>query len=266
MTYNVHGCGGMDGRVSPRRVARVIRGHLPDIVALQEVDFGRRRSRAEDQASIIARELDMHVVFCPTVTRGEEHYGHALLSRHPIEVVKRMRLPHDPASWWQEPRSAIWARVEIRGWTLNIITTHLGLGPRERILQVKALLGEEWIGSIPPDEPVILCGDFNALPGSAPYKYTASKLRDVQAPSRGHRPKATFSSLQPLVRLDHIFTSPHFERQRVIVVRNDLTRVASDHLPLIADLRIGIAADDKSTTTRRESSPHTPAVQPAASP
>ena len=45
MTYNVHGCSGMDGRVSPRRVAHVIRGQMPDIVALQEVDLGRRRSR-----------------------------------------------------------------------------------------------------------------------------------------------------------------------------------------------------------------------------
>jgi endonuclease/exonuclease/phosphatase family metal-dependent hydrolase len=260
MTYNVHGCDGMDGRVSPRRVARVIRGQLPDIVALQEVDLGRRRSRAEDQASIIARELGMHAVFCPTITRGEEHYGHALLSRYPIEIIKRARLPHDASSWWQEPRSAIWARVDVRGHVVNVITTHLGLGPRERVLQMRELLGEEWIGGIPPDEPVIICGDFNALPGSAPYKLAAAKLRDVQAAIGGHRPFGTFSSLQPLVRLDHIFTSLHFERERVIVVRNDLTRVASDHLPLVADLRISTAAGDKSTTTPQESSAHTPSA------
>jgi endonuclease/exonuclease/phosphatase family metal-dependent hydrolase len=266
MTYNVHGCGGMDGRVSPRRVARVIRGQMPDIVALQEVDLGRRRSRAEDQALIIARELGMHAVFCPTITRGDEHYGHAMLSRYPIEVVKRMRLPHDPTSWWQEPRSAMWARIDVRGHIVNVITTHLGLGPHERVLQVRALLSEEWIGGIPADEPVLLCGDFNALPGSAPYRLTASKLRDVQSATSGYKPQGTFSSLQPLVRLDHIFTSPHFERQRVIVVRNDLTRVASDHLPLVADLRIVTAAGDTSTTTRRESPAHTPAAQPAGLP
>ena len=263
MTYNVHGCGGMDGRVSPRRVARAIRGQMPDIVALQEVDFGRRRSRAEDQAAIIARELGMQAVFCPTVTRGDEHYGHALLSRYPIEIVKRARLPHDESSWWQEPRSAIWARVDVAGRIVNVITTHLGLGPRERVLQVRALLGEEWIAGIPAHEPVIICGDFNALPGSAPYKLVAARLRDVQTAMGGHRPLGTFSSLQPLVRLDHIFASSHFERQRVAVVRNDLTRVASDHLPLVADLRIGPADVDKSTTTRQVSSARTPAELPA---
>jgi endonuclease/exonuclease/phosphatase family metal-dependent hydrolase len=264
MTYNVHGCAGMDGRVSPRRVARVLRGEMPDVVALQEVDFGRRRSRAEDQAAIIARELGYEAAFCPTLTRGEEHYGHALLSRHPMDVVKRARLPHDPGSWWQEPRSAMWARINLGGRIVNVVTTHLGLGPRERVLQVVALLGEEWIGSIPADEPVILCGDFNALPGSAPYKLAAARLRDVQSAVNGHRPLGTFSSVQPLVRLDHIFTSSHFERQRVTVVRNDLTRVASDHLPLVADLRIATAAADTSTTRRPESSTHTPAAPTAA--
>ncbi len=263
MTYNVHGCGGMDGRVSPRRVARVIRGELPDIVALQEVDLGRRRSRAEDQGAIIARELGMNVVFCPTVTRGEEHYGHALLSRWPIEVVKRMRLPHDSTSWWQEPRAAMWARVTIGGQVINVITTHLGLGPKERVLQIKALLGEEWLGGIPESEPVLLCGDFNALPGSAPYKLAATRLRDVQAAVDGYRPVATFSSLQPLVRLDHIFVSKHFTREKVTVVRTDLTRVASDHLPLMADLRVASAPSDTSTTTPQKSVPHNPPAQPA---
>jgi endonuclease/exonuclease/phosphatase family metal-dependent hydrolase len=263
MTYNVHGCSGMDGRVSPRRVARVIRGQMPDIVALQEVDFGRRRSRAEDQASIIAAELGMQAVFCPTVTRGDEHYGHALLSRYPIEIVKRARLPHDPSSWWQEPRSAIWARVEVGGNIINVITTHLGLGPRERVLQVRELLGPDWIGGIATEEPVLICGDFNALPGSAPYKLAAAKLRDVQSSANGYRPAGTFSSLQPLVRLDHIFMSPHFERKRAVVVRNDLTRVASDHLPLVADLQIGVGAADRSTRTQQQSPAHKPAALPA---
>jgi endonuclease/exonuclease/phosphatase family metal-dependent hydrolase len=264
MTYNTHGCGGMDGRVSPRRVARVVRGQMPDIVALQELDLGRRRSRSEDQAAIIARELEMHAVFCPTITRGNEHYGHALLSRWPIEIVKRARLPHDPGSWWQEPRSAMWARVDVDGRIVNVITTHLGLGPHERVLQVQALLSAEWIGGIPEAEPVVLCGDFNALPGSAPYRLAATRLRDVQARGRDHRPLGTFSSVQPLVRLDHIFTTRHFARQRVFVVRNALTRVASDHLPLVADLKIASAVDETSTRTFPESGVHTPAEHPAA--
>jgi endonuclease/exonuclease/phosphatase family metal-dependent hydrolase len=256
MTYNTHGCGGMDGRVSPRRVARVIQGEMPDIVALQELDLGRRRSRAEDQAAIIARETGMQVEFCPTVTRGEEHYGHAFLSRWPMKVVKRARLPHDPASWWQEPRAAIWTRVEVDEHVINVITTHLGLGARERVLQMEALLGREWIGGIPPDEPVLLCGDFNMMPGSAPYRHALTRLSDVQLIAPHHRPLSTFSSWHPMVRIDHVFASPHFGPQKIIVVRNDLTRVASDHLPLMVDLRVGPSVVDKSTPTHRELAEH----------
>lgn len=242
MTYNVHGCGGMDGRISPKRIARAIAGQVPDLVALQEIDLGRRRSRAEDQTAIIARELGMHLVFCPTVTRGEEHYGHALLSRWPLEVVKRALLPHDPRSWWQEPRAAVWARVSIRGTIVNIVTTHLGLGRRERLWQMRALLGAEWLAHIPAGEPVILCGDFNFGPGSEPYGLLAARMRDAQAAGRGHRPLRTFSSLRPFARIDHVFVSEGIEVRRVTVPRNDVTRVASDHLPLVVELEFVAAA------------------------
>jgi endonuclease/exonuclease/phosphatase family metal-dependent hydrolase len=253
-TYNTHGCGGMDGRVSPRRIARVLAEHRPDIIALQELDLGRRRSRVEDQAAIIAQELGFHAVFCPTITRGEEHYGHAMLSHWPIEVVNRSRLPHDSRGWFKEPRSAIWARVQVAGRPVNVITTHLGLGVRERRLQMEMLLSKDWIGGIPETEAIILCGDFNCLPRSVPYNLAARRLRDVQ---RGRRPLQTFSSNRPMVRLDHIFTSPHLVCDTVTVPRNDLTRVASDHLPLVADLSFvdNIPAAEMSQETERPQRP-----------
>lgn len=253
MTYNTHSCGGTDGRVSPRRIARVIGAQNPDIVALQELDLGHRRSRAEDQAMLIAKELEMHVVFCPTVTRGEEHYGHAMLCRWPIEVVRRAFLPSDPSGWWPEPRSALWARISLGTRRINVLTTHLGLGVRERMLQMQALLGPEWIGAIPPEEDVILCGDFNAMPGSVPYRLAADRLRDVQHALAGHTPRRTFSSFQPFTRIDHIFISARLVPEQILVPRNQLTRVASDHLPLVVDLATVPATAE--TTTRTPASP-----------
>lgn len=238
VTYNTHGCGGTDGRVSPRRIARILGEQAADIIALQELDLGRRRSRTEDQAAIIAKELGLHAVFCPTVTHGGEHYGHALLSRWPIEVAKRAFLPVDSRSWWKEPRSALWARVQVGSVVVNVITTHLGLGVNERWLQVQALLGPEWIGGIPKDEPIILCGDLNLMPGSRPYRLLASQLTDIQTPKAGHRPVNTFSSFRPFTRLDHVFVSSKLVPARVMVPRNHLTRVASDHLPLVTDLQL----------------------------
>jgi endonuclease/exonuclease/phosphatase family metal-dependent hydrolase len=236
MTYNTHGCEGVDGRVSPRRIARVIASQNADIIALQEMDLGRRRSRAEDQASVIARELHFHAAFCPTVTVGNEHYGHAVLSRWPIEIVRRAFLPSDPNGWFDEPRSAMWLRILIGNRRINLITTHLGLGIQERVLQMDAILGTEWIGGIPDDEDIILCGDFNAAPGTAPYKMAARRLIDVQRSLSRHRPLRTFTSIQPFARIDHVFVSPSLSARRIRVPRTGSTRVASDHLPLVVDL------------------------------
>jgi len=242
VTYNTHSCAGNDGRVSPRRIARVLAALSPDIVALQELDLGRRRSRTEDQAALIAKYLGYHYVFCPTVTHGGEHYGHAMLSRWPIKIGKRALLPCDKRSFWKEPRAALWARVEIGDQIVNVVTTHLGLGPHERWLQVQALLSNDWIGTIPADEAVLICGDFNLTPRSKPYQLLARNLTDVQTSQEDHRPVSTFTSMRPFTRLDHVFVSSHLQTQRVFVPRTHLTRVASDHLPLAVDLQLLPAA------------------------
>src|SRR5690606_9549358 len=109
-----------------------------------------------------------------------------------------------------------------------------------------------------------LCGDFNAMPGSRPYRYAAQRMRDAQVGVNGHRPLATFSSTQPMIRLDHIFISRHFEALAARVLRNDLTRVASDHLPLVADLRVAAAGEERASRTFPESVPHKGPVPAAA--
>ena len=125
---------------------------------------------------------------------------------------------------------------------INVITTHLGLGTLERKLQMEALMGPEWVGAVPAREDIILCGDFNSTPGSVPYRIAARTLKDAQASLKGHVPLRTFSSTQPFARIDHIFVSPAFVPERVLVPRDRVTRVASDHLPLVVDFAIGPAA------------------------
>jgi endonuclease/exonuclease/phosphatase family metal-dependent hydrolase len=232
MTYNAHSCKGMDGRVSPRRVARVISEQEPDIVAIQELDHGKIRSRGEDQATLIADLLGYHVVYCPTVIAGTERYGHAVLSRLPIETVKVAELPHNPKGVWPERRAALWTRIEMEDTIINVVTTHFGLSSSERLDQMNALLGPDWLGPLLDSEPIILCGDFNCTPGGSCYRTAVGRLRDVSGDAGTH----TFSSIRPFTRLDYIFSSHHFDRKEARVIRNDLTRVASDHLPVVADL------------------------------
>ncbi len=236
MTYNVHSCLGMDGRISPRRIAGVIRRYHPDVVALQELDLGRVRSQRFDQPKLIAEELGMHLAFCPTVIDQGEQYGHALLSHFPLEVVRTDILRSGRQRAHIEPRGALWVRLEVDGIQLNLMNTHFGLRRSERLAQAEDLLDRDWIGGLSEAEPLILCGDFNMFPRSAPYRALSRRLRDVQGGALEFTPLNTFSTLHPMVRIDHIFVSRHFTPTQIRVPRNHLTRVASDHLPLLADL------------------------------
>ena len=238
MTYNVHSCVGMDGKVSPERIARVISRHEPDIVALQELDRGRKRTGEADQPHIIARELEMNYHFQPFVISDTEGYGIAVLSRYPMELIRAGRLPALMKKR-MEPRGVIWVVININGTKINFLNTHLGFFPSEGYSQTQALLGPEWL-SHPAcgHRPVILCGDFNASPNSRIYRAIRRSLNDSRGKLDFRRSKKTWPSRYPVARLDHVFASADFEAARVIVSRTDLDKISSDHLPLIVDLKL----------------------------
>jgi endonuclease/exonuclease/phosphatase family metal-dependent hydrolase len=88
---------------------------------------------------------------------------------------------------------------------------------------------------------VVLCGDFNMLPGSAPYQIITACYRDAQLLRKNGSPLSTFVSPLPFVRIDYIFLSKHFDVENIRVPRNSLTSVASDHLPLLVDVNLKTA-------------------------
>ncbi|MEX0716488.1 MAG: glycosyltransferase [Planctomycetaceae bacterium] len=235
-TYNVHSCIGLDGRLSPRRIARVLAAAAPDVIALQELDVGRGRSGFIDQAEQITRALEMEFHFHPSFRIEEEQFGTAILSRLPIELVRTGILPCGRA--WREPRGALWIEVEVDGEPVQIVNTHLGLSAAERELQIDELLGPEWLGRIEPEQPVVLCGDFNMLPRSRGYRRIAARLRDVQTVVDRHSPLRTWFGPFPLTRIDHVFIGDRLRVRRIEVPRTRLSRIASDHLPLVVDLEV----------------------------
>lgn len=239
LTYNVHTCIGIDGKLSPHRIARVIARYRPDVVALQEVDVGRLRTGHADQADLIARFLEMEYHFHPAMRVEEEAYGDCILSRIPMRLVKAASLPMPPARHFIEPRGALWVALEVAGRTVHLVNTHLGLRAIEKQMQIEALLGQDWIGSNGHAEPFVFCGDFNASPRSNIWKLCTRDLRDAQTEAAAHIPRGTWFGHLPLARIDHIFISPQIEVVRVDVGSDYLSRTASDHRPLFAELRIG---------------------------
>ncbi len=239
MTYNVHGCVGTDGQLDHVRIADVIASGNPDVVALQELDAQRVRSGGLHQARVIAELLGMGFHFHPAMrVKDTEEYGDALLSKLPLRLVSAGELPTAKERLAFEPRGALWASVSINGVEIQIINTHLGLGSKERRFQIEKLLGAEWLAHPDCVQPTVFCGDLNALPGSAVYRSIRQRMRDTQHCVENVRPQATFPSRYPMVRLDYIFISDDVVCRDVTVVRTPLARVASDHLPVVADLAV----------------------------
>ena len=238
LTYNVRHCLGIDGQLSPKRIAQVIASCEPDVVALQELDVNRGRTGSVDQARAIADELGMHLHFYPAIQMMEECYGDAILTARPSTLVKSGLLP----SWgWRafvEPRGALWISTDVGGNELQVINTHLGVLEAPRVRQVDGLVGPDWLAHPACREPVILAGDFNAIPGSRAYKRLAARLRDAQTWPGTSRRQPTFPSRAPLLRLDHVFVSRSIEVLKAEVVRTPLARIASDHLPLLVNFRV----------------------------
>jgi endonuclease/exonuclease/phosphatase family metal-dependent hydrolase len=241
LTYNVHRCVGTDGRLSPERIADVIAEADPDVVALQELDVGRRRTGGVDQAQAIADRLGMVMHFHPAMKVVEELYGDAILTAAPSRLVKAGPLPQAPGAPHAEPRGALWVTVDLDGHRYDVINTHLGLRGAERMAQVEALLGPAWIGSQSSGTPLILAGDFNAVPASRAYRRIAATLLAGPAGER-HRAPRTFPSRLPVLALDHVFVSDRIAVRRVAPLRSRLARSASDHLPLLVELELNHAA------------------------
>lgn len=240
MTYNVHCCINMDGKISPARIAKIIAHYDPDIVALQELDVKRMRTGNIDQAHYIAETLEMEYHFHPALKVEEEKYGDAIFSRYPMRLVRAGPLPTLPHRTGLESRGALWTAIKVGDSEIQIFNTHFGLRSQERMVQSEALLGHEWLGHPDRKNPTIICGDFNALPNSRVCRNIRRSFRDAQHLLDDHRPQRTFFGKYPLGRIDHVFVSPEIAVERVDVPRTALTLSASDHLPLIVELRIPI--------------------------
>lgn len=246
VTYNVHYCKGLDGRFAPERIARVLHTLDPDIIALQELESGRERSRGEDQLAYLANYLGLSSCFCASIEQGEERYGHAFLARGPLRATRCLHLPTGGRPRI-EPRDAMAAEVELHGRNIMLFGTHFGLARAERAAQIDRMVEPDMLGGDFTSQPAMFLGDLNLTPGGPLYQRLQhgwrneagdARFRDVVPLSPNARPCPTFPAFLPLRRLDHIFVTPHFKVLDVFAHSNLLTGRASDHLPLVADLEL----------------------------
>jgi endonuclease/exonuclease/phosphatase family metal-dependent hydrolase len=237
MTYNVHGCRGMDGRFSTQRIARVIARSCPDVVCLQELDQSRRRSGGVDQVHEIAELLQKEFHFHAVAEIDDGLFGNAVLSSLPISVRSSGPLPRIESRINLAERGVLWVEVNVNGTVLQVLNTHLSIHERERRIQTRELV-ERWLGDTGCRPPVVLAGDFNASGDSHIARHIERVLSNTVPRGRGAVSRSTWSSRIPMRQIDHVFASADVSVRDVIVPRSRLSQVASDHLPLVVDLRL----------------------------
>lgn len=227
MTYNIRHGAGMDDVLDLDRQAEIIRQAMPDVVGVQEVDSFVRRSNRIDEAGYLGQKLGMYATFGPAIPLTGGKYGVAILSKEQPLSVSNTPLPGE------EKRTLLVCEFE----NYVFATTHLDLNEDNRLASLSIILEEaaRW------DKPFFICGDWNDTPTSTLIKTMKKNfafLNYIMDSATAY----TFPANKPSSTIDYI--ASYGKVVKAIRTRKVINEpVASDHRPVIVEVRIDFASD-----------------------
>src|SRR3954451_6218200 len=210
MSYNVHGL--KDDRAA---LVALVREVEPDVLVVQEAP---RRFRWRHKCAALADDVDMVVA-----AGGQPALGNLLLVSLRVAVHETwcLRYPLTPG---RHLRGAAFVRGSVRGASFTVSGSHLATDPAERPDQ--AALWKEALTAA--EGPVIAAGDLNEGPGGGAWRTVEDGL---VSSTEG---RLTFPATLPARLIDGLFVTPDIGIEKYEIVENDLSRRASDHLPVLA--------------------------------
>ncbi len=225
------------------RIASVLNRIGADVIGLQEVGWHRPDHPRVDQFAYLRAHTGYEVVEGLVRDPLRSHFGNAVLTRLPVLSKQWI----DLKVRGHAPRAAIAVDLGVRDGEagVRVVVTHLGLTPRERWIQVgrlmEALTNSAGGGGSGHDSgplatiipPTIILGDFNLVRRQT----RASRLLEEHFPTFVSEP--TYPSLSPQLALDRIYLSAHWHVETSHVPHTGLAKIASDHLPLVAQVSLG---------------------------
>ncbi len=235
LCYNIHWALGMDGKYDVGRIAAVINAAKPDLVALQEVDVGVKRSARVHEVRRLVELTGMAGRFGPTQHYEGGLFGNAVLTKLPILDVEIHPLPYTEAAPKLQtyPRGAIAVTVTAPdGKPLRFVSTHFQHNvPEDRTAEAEAING--LFAADGDGLRTILAGDMNAKPDEDPIRILLQRW--VHAGD--DPPSPTVPVVNPTSRIDYIFyrSAADFRLKEARVVAEEM---ASDHRPVFAELEL----------------------------
>jgi endonuclease/exonuclease/phosphatase family metal-dependent hydrolase len=212
LSYNVHGL--HDDRAA---LTGLVRDLEPDVLIVQEAP---RRFRWRHKCAALADDVGMVVA-----AGGLPALGNLLLVTLRVRVheTRCLRFPLTPG---RHLRGAAFARCSVLGAAFSVSGSHLATDPVERPAQAA-----QWKSALAElDGPVIAAGDLNEGPGGGAWRTVADGFVEPSSTA------LTFPAVLPRHRIDALFVSPDISVERYEVIETDQARLASDHLPVLADL------------------------------
>jgi len=242
VTYNIHRAIGVDRRFRPQRVVDILTHHWPDLLLLQEVDDGVPRSKRLDLARELAERLEFeHYAVGHNVSLRKGRYGNATLSRFPILRERNIDLTIDS----RKRRGCQHATIRIEKvpghpHRLEVFNLHLGLSARERARQVGLLVRSGEFNCLDTVGPCLVGGDFNdwrsllhpIFTEILDFRCATQKGFDYNGAIR------TYPSFSPTGGLDRIYYRGPIRMLSARSCRLRVSRMASDHLPIIAEFEL----------------------------
>lgn len=225
-SYNIKHCRGNDDKVNLDRTAETLKSLKADVIGLQEVDNGAKRSGSIKQPEELGKRLSMHHAFGAFMAFDGGEYGLAILSKHPLGAVKSIRLPEG-----NEPRVALAAEVKLPGGeTITVVNVHFDWVRDDKFRFAQAAELAKHLREL--KTPYILLGDFNDQPKSRTLELFHSLATEIKKPESN---RFTFSSTSPRSEIDFLFVSPkeRWSESKTEVIDEKMT---SDHRPILAEL------------------------------
>ena len=229
MTYNIHHCEGVDRKLDVERIASVNGKQDCDLVALQEVDRNTKRCQNVDQIAELGRLTGMQSYFGKAIDFDGGEYGLGILSRLPIVVSKTLILPSNSN---REQRIALEVFVKpASGPSFVFVCTHLDHSARQNDRMDQNAELRKLFGAGPSQ--AILAGDFNSTMDKPELARILDKWVDVDA----EKQTPTIPVKKPTSKIDYIFLQKDsaWTVDSAEVLNES---IASDHLPLVAKLRL----------------------------
>ncbi|GMV95015.1 MAG: hypothetical protein AMXMBFR82_47930 [Candidatus Hydrogenedentota bacterium] len=222
VSYNIHHGEGTDGALDLDRIADIILALEPDVVCLQEVDQGCARTSGLDLPEEFGKRLNMDYRFGPNLDHDGGKYGNCTYSKLPIVDHVNFTIPFVEGG---ERRGCLRTTVEVIGLRVDVLNTHFDLLPAARVEQAAHV-----IESV-RDVPTILAGDLNATPDSKPLRVLLGAFMDTfPGGDSGNDPGRR--------RIDYVLVSEPLNTVSSRFVDTPSTRIASDHLPYVAQLAL----------------------------